>query len=100
MHPMAEGQYEFCAALKEECVVDALKEDEKCGVIAWSRGRIYKCNDKFIWVRWLGDDNKRKIQRYSMDLAPFNTKCTDHEWEWRHSLKSRDIIDCVDNKVW
>lgn len=35
-----------------------------------------------------------------MDLAPYKSKVTDDEWEWRHSLTIGDIIDCFDNRVW
>ena len=80
--------------------MDALYDDEKANVIGWCRGRIEKLNEKFVWVKWHESDDKRKIVRYSMDLAPYKSKVTDDEWQWRHSLESGDIIDCYDNRVW
>ena len=41
--------------------IDALKEDDKCYVISWSRGVIYKANESYVWVKWIGDEGKRKI---------------------------------------
>ncbi|CAD8206139.1 unnamed protein product [Paramecium octaurelia] len=93
-------QHEFCAELQEGQQVDALYDDEKGNVIGWCRATIDKLNEKFVWVKWLENDDKRKIVRYSMDLAPFKSKVTDEEWQWRHSLQPGDLIDCLDNRQW
>ncbi|CAD8084108.1 unnamed protein product [Paramecium sonneborni] len=93
-------QQEFCANLQENQDVDALYEDEKGNVIGWCRANIVKINEKYVWVKWYENEEKRKIARYSMDLAPFKSQVTDDEWEWRHSLNAGDIIDCFDNRVW
>ncbi|CAD8179644.1 unnamed protein product [Paramecium octaurelia] len=93
-------QYEFCAELQEGQQVDALYEDEKGNVIGWCRATIDKLNEKFVWVKWHENDDKRKIVRYSMDLAPFKSKVTDEEWQWRHSLEPGDLIDCFENRHW
>lgn len=53
-----------------------------------------------MWVRWLGDDTKRKILRHSYDLAVFKERATDEEWNWRFNLKENDLIDCPDDKIW
>lgn len=52
---------DFCNSLNDGMDVDALKEDEKCNVISWSRGKIIKSSEKYIWVKWEGDETKRKI---------------------------------------
>lgn len=96
---MTPEQYEFCQSLEENMEVDALKDDDKCNVICWSRGRIKKLSDKYVWVMW-DDDSKRKIDRFSMDIAPFKSKVSDEEWEWRHTLQVGDVIDCLDSRVW
>ncbi|CAD8206268.1 unnamed protein product [Paramecium pentaurelia] len=93
-------QYEFCAELQEGQQVDALYDDEKGNVIGWCRATIEKLNEKFVWVKWHENDDKRKIVRYSMDLAPFKKKVNDEEWQWRHSLQPGDLIDCFDNRQW
>lgn len=70
-------------------MVDALKEEDKQNgnsIVDWSRGKISKLNDRYVWVRWEQDDTKRKISRYSMDIAPYKSKVSDQHWEWRLSL--------------
>ncbi|CAD8119650.1 unnamed protein product [Paramecium sonneborni] len=93
-------QYNFSAELQEGMDVDALYDDEKGNVIGWCRGKIEKLNEKYVWVKWYENDDKRKILRYSMDIAPFKSKVNDEEWQWRHSLQPGDIIDCYDNRTW
>lgn len=90
----------FCEDIKEGSFVDGLKQDPKCQIIDWSRGVVYKASDKFVWVRWLGDDTKRKIVRYSYDLAKFKERATDEAWLWRFELKENDLIDCPDDRIW
>ena len=51
-----------------------------------------------MWVKFC--DEKRKIARYSMDIAVYKSKVSDEEYDWRHSLKNGDVIDCFDNRVW
>jgi ubiquitin carboxyl-terminal hydrolase 34 len=93
-------QMDFCSTLEENMLVDALKYDSKCYVIDWSRARICKLTDRFIHVKWLGDKSKRKIARYSMDIAPFKSKVPDSDWEWRFELKAEELIDCPDDTIW
>lgn len=49
-------------------------------MIGWCRATIEKLNEKFVWVKWHESDDKRKIVRYSMDLAPYKSKVNDEEW--------------------
>lgn len=59
-----------------------------------------KLNEQFAFIKFIGDTSKRKINRYSLDIAPFKSKVPDSEWDWRFSLKPGDIIDCPDDTVW
>lgn len=69
-------------------------------MIDWSRAKVYKVTERFVHVKFLGDTIKRKISRYSYDIAPFKSKVPDEEWDWRFTLNPDDIIDCPDDTVW
>ena len=81
-------------------MIDAIvDENNRCS--GWSQARISQVNGELLFLEFIYDTKNadRYIDRWSVEIAPFETK-TKELFEWKNTLTINAVIDAHDKTVW